>query len=129
MKKCIFPFIALLCIANINSAAPVNVNEALKIAKDFYEQNSTHVIKLTTLAHVEFSSDENIEFYVFNFNDNDGYIIVPADDSQPIMGFSMCGQYNRKHTCTGETETPNTDNQMVTIDKWNGNGWATNRKG
>lgn len=103
------------------NAVELDANEAVTVAKDFYSKNSKLTIKTTTLAHVEISDDDKVMFYVFNINENDGFVIVPADDNQAISDYSIYGRYVKKES---ETEPENTDTQTVIINSWTGSNWA-----
>ncbi len=123
MKKFVYLLLILFAVANCAYAAPITVNEALQVAKDFYTQNSNQAIKIATLAHIEVSAtDDAIVFYVFNINENDGYVIVPATDNQPVMSFSKYGQYIPKSKVnTSEFST----SSLVVIGLWDASAWAT----
>lgn len=123
MKKLVYLLLVLFTIINCAYAAPITVNEALQVAKDFYQQNSGQVIKIATLAHIETSAtDDAVLFYVFNINENGGYVIVPATDNQHVMGFSKYGQYVPKH---GVNVSDPSTSSLVVINRWDASAWAT----
>ncbi|MFZ4707948.1 MAG: C10 family peptidase, partial [Bacteroidales bacterium] len=89
-------------------ADPVSQEQASKIAKNFYSQVAPNKnladIKLS-LAFAEKSMDvsrvrgNNTEetdiFYIFNVNQNDGFVIITADnDVVPVLGYSSSGSYS-----------------------------------
>lgn len=119
MKKLTLPLIALFMGINAANAVELDANEAVVVAKNFYSKNSKLAIKTTTLAHVEISEDDEVLFYVFNINENDGYVIVPADDNETVSDYSRHGRYVQK-----DTETEDTDTQTVIINSWTGSSWA-----
>lgn len=86
----------------------VNNEQVSKIARNFYLQidNANCVSDVTlTLVYTEtikvvsnFDGSKPIEipvFYIFNVNDNSGFVIVTADDDViPILGYSTTGNYS-----------------------------------
>lgn len=122
MKKLIFPVLLLLLGSNLSFASPIETETAQKVAENFYKQNSKQVINKTTLSYTEVSASGKAIFYVFSINQNDGYVIVPADDSQPIMGYALHGTY----VCPKAKTTA--CNSAVTIERWSASAWATGPK-
>ena len=72
---------------------------AQQVARNFASQNvvNSELVKRTPLKtpSLKLSSKritDNPQYYIFNYDDNDGYIIVAADDiAIPILGFSDNG--------------------------------------
>ncbi len=78
------------CAVNAN---PVLLNTAQKAAGNFYSQ-TYHTTATLTLAYTERSSDGQPVFYVFNVNNEGGFIIISAEDAGfPIIGSSNTGHY------------------------------------
>jgi len=93
--------ITLLLFVSSAFAKKVELKEAQQIATKFYNQKYV----LTNPGSVAgfnitetFVNNENNEAvtYIFNF-DNNGYIIIPADDRiYPVVGFSFESKYNQE---------------------------------
>ncbi len=105
-------FVLGTCLAN---ATPISPIAAQKIAANFYKQYATQIAKATSLIYTEKSIDGNALFYVFNVNENDGFIVVAADDKvNSIINYSTQGQFN----------VPIPKTTVVRIETWNGKNWA-----
>ncbi len=122
MKKLVFPVLMLLLGANLSFATPMAIESAQEVAENFYKQNSRQVINHTSLTYTELSASGKAVYYVFSINQNDGYVIVPADNNQPIIGYALHGTYTLPKV--KDTES----NSAVTIEKWSGNAWAVSPK-
>lgn len=121
MKKIILPLLILMIGSNLCFGAPVPVETAKEVAENFYKQNSKKVIRTTTLTYTELSPSGKPVYYVFSINQNDGYVIVPADNNEPIKGFALQGTYVVPSVAiTASTE--------VVIKKWDSSGWAVRPK-
>ena len=107
MKKFLLLLLSFVIILNL-FADPVNPEQALKIAKNFYLQMSKDKglsnVSLT-LAFTSKSKDVSAAkglngqeipvLYIFNVNQNDGFVIVSADDAvAPILGYNTTGFYS-----------------------------------
>ena len=98
MKKFLFflPMFALL--AQSIDAMPVTVDQAMAIAKQFGQAQPT--LKAGAKANLKLSytamSQKGMnDFYVFNRDGNQGFVIVAGDDmSAPILGYSDRGSFN-----------------------------------
>lgn len=118
MKKIICFLLVLSLGPNIASATSITLSLAREVAEKFYIQNSEQPLGSTTLAHVEKSSNGEILFYVFNVNQNDGYIVVTAEANTPlILDYSTNGQF----------KIPQHQNSVI-IEKWNSKNWASYKK-
>ena len=117
MNKLILPVLMLLLGSNLSFASPIEVETAQKVAENFYKQNSKQVINLISLSYTELSGSGKAIFYVFSINQNDGYVIVPADNTQPIMGYALHGTYTAP-------KAKDTASSAVVIDRWSASGWA-----
>lgn len=85
-------------------AEPVSVDKAMKVAANFMMQKHTYItkdgkelkmLKSVRLTNVATRSLNYDSFYIFNLNDNKGWVIVSGDDSvTPILGYSTNGSFN-----------------------------------
>lgn len=95
--------IILLFATIMASGGNVTEEEALLKAKDFINrQRTTHPQRQMRLAakstqvNKELTTATKESFYVFNVGQNDGYIVVSADDRTPaILGYADEGTFNR----------------------------------
>ena len=72
------------------SAEHVSADKARQVGKNFMMKNKTAV----EMTQITDKSVENQHFYVFNLNDNQGWVIVADDDrSTPILGYSDSGNF------------------------------------
>ena len=99
MKKILVLLFAIVIGLNL-FADPVNPDQAQKIAKNFYLQMCRDKVLTSEsfiLAFTSKSSDAasaqglngegSAVFYIFNVNQNDGFVVVAADDDvTPILG-------------------------------------------
>ena len=81
-------------------AAPRSVDDAQQIAKQFLS-TSTNGLRLAAtpaqlkLAHTFLQADQQPAFYVFNQGDDNGFVLVSADDNaRQILGYSQTGSFN-----------------------------------
>src|ERR1700722_3880298 len=94
MKKITLFLIAFFLTIGITIANPVTPGTAKTVAINFYTQNLTTQVKSATLAYTEKNSDGSAVYYVFDINENDGFVIVTADDAlRPIIGYSNKGHF------------------------------------
>jgi hypothetical protein len=94
MKKTIYTLMMFLLGIHLIHAKPVTPVSAKNLAISFYKQNSLKVPSTVTLAHTETSSNGEALYYVFNINENDGFVIITADDAaHPIIGYSTERQF------------------------------------
>ncbi len=101
MKKFFLSTSALFLFALL-FAKDVDKNQALQVAKNFYQQATIQTIPVEhiqlvyecrTPAGVGRSSDDRPVYYVFNVNQH-GFIIVSGDDLvQPVLGYSESSSY------------------------------------
>ena len=113
MKKIILFVFFNSILLNTTYSNPVDITTAKKVATNFYFEKisqSTQTRLKSLLAEeikLKIVHQENIDFstnlkstsipcyYVFNVNDNDGFVIVSADDcTTPVLGYSFTGGYN-----------------------------------
>jgi len=94
MKKLTNVMIALTLGVSAVNASPVAVDVAQATASSFYGQKSATVVSATTLVQTETNAAGTALYYVFNINQNDGFVIVSADNAaSPVIGYSTSGQY------------------------------------
>ena len=98
MKKIIYLFLIVLFAMPV-FAKKIDVETAKKAAKNLYytKINQIKDVKLSsinlTLAYTEFANNEPV-YYVFNVNENEGYVIISADDiACPSIGYSFEGPF------------------------------------
>lgn len=95
----------LLLFISINLHAEyVPIEKATKVATNFMAQKHTYVTKSgkvlrmyksLELINISTKSLNFDNFYIFNLNDNQGWVIVSGDDSvTPILGYSTNGNFN-----------------------------------
>ncbi|HKK63325.1 MAG TPA: thiol protease/hemagglutinin PrtT, partial [Bacteroidales bacterium] len=105
-----FVLIIFLAASNLLYSSSIDVVTAKKVAENFYQSvisvnnpklKSRQVKQLTfSLAKQQYSnivlkSDTFPLYYIFNINDNDGWIIIAADNAvTPVLGYSLSGNYD-----------------------------------
>jgi hypothetical protein len=91
MKKFLLSVIGL-AYTFIVFAGPVSENQALAKARQFMPGKSFRIEKTNkSIARSEFASNDT-PYYVFNAEDNGGFVIVSGDDrTNPILGYSESG--------------------------------------
>ncbi|MBR1491235.1 MAG: C10 family peptidase [Bacteroidaceae bacterium] len=73
----------------VMDAQPINVQQALQVAKDFFP-NKDFLVKPIRKAYGTNSSLKS--FYIFNAEDNAGFVIVSGDERmEPVLGYSYTG--------------------------------------
>lgn len=94
----------LIAFLQINLFAEhVNVDKAMKVGKSFMAQKNTYITtrgealkmyKSIELTQVANRSVDNQHFYVFNLNNDQGWVLVADDDrATPILGYSKSGEF------------------------------------
>ena len=90
----------VLVVYSLIQAAPVDINRAKQIAKNIYYErvNVAKEVKYESinLNLIEIKNYNGIDvYYIFNVNNNDGFVIVSADDvAKPRIAYSFEGFYN-----------------------------------
>jgi len=109
-SKTIISFITILLLTGLTTvlfANPIDREKAKTIAKNFYLQvaknNNLPDITLSLVFTEKNKDISNLKgnkpvktpvFFIFNVNQNDGYVIITADDDViPILGYSLSGNY------------------------------------
>jgi len=94
MKKINYAFLGLLFFTGTVYANPVTLQTAKSVASNFYSQHFKSTAIDLTLTYTEFANDSQPVYYVFNANNNGGFVIVAAEDAaHPILAYSDKGQY------------------------------------
>jgi hypothetical protein len=89
MKKINYVLFVFAFTTSLLYAAPVKPNRAKQVAQNFYKQNSKIEIASLSLAYTGLTPSGTPAYYVYNINNNDGFVIVSADDiASPIIGYS-----------------------------------------
>ena len=102
MKRIISLLFIFTLGINIANAKPVTSSSAKTVAENFYKQNSQIEVVSAVLFYTEVSATGLPVFYVFNINENDGYVIVTAEDAaKPILGYSTKNHFVIPETSTG----------------------------
>lgn len=107
MNKKNLLLLVFLLGSSILFAKQVDVNSAQEVASNFlynkikFRNASTPSLNLVYTAksdsHLRSTADQ-IYYYVFNIGDNNGFIIVSADDiNVPVIGYSKEGSYDTKN--------------------------------
>lgn len=92
MKKTVISFLFLLTAFGL-SANPVNRDEARMAAQNYWKIENGYYPDFED-AEFEFS---NMYLFLLANNDNDGFIIIAADDrSVPVLGYSLGNQFITK---------------------------------
>ena len=97
MKKLLFFFPVLALFAQSIEANPVTLDQAMAIAKG--ATTSTKVLKGSNAGlkvnYVARNLKGTADYYVFNRDNNQGFVIVAGDDmSTPILGYSDSGSFD-----------------------------------
>lgn len=94
MRKIKYLVAALLLGAVAVNANPVPLNTAKEVATNFYSQNYKTPVSAMTLAYAEYAPSGQAIYFVFNINNEGGFVIVSAEDAGlPIIGSSDKGHY------------------------------------
>lgn len=88
--KNIITFAAALLLCATMFAKPVDVNTARQVAVNFWKSTDRGIATHVDPTFQEISTELGLRgFYVFNTVDNDGSVLVSADDAMtPILGYS-----------------------------------------
>lgn len=94
MKTFIQFILVNLLFIGASHASEVSLSDAKTVAQNFYRQNSTKAVSNITLAFTGYGIDGIPDYYIFNINDNDGFVIVTADyGSIPILAYNSTGHF------------------------------------
>lgn len=116
MKKLSFLLIVFVLGTNLVNAVTLTPVDAQKVAEKFYKQYSNKVLEAATLTYTKMSSEGEAVFYVFNLNENDGFIVIAANDGVlPVIKYSTLGKFI----------SPIPNSKVETIEMWEADKWAT----
>lgn len=102
MKKRIFVLIsfAFFLIANGKvSAAPIDPEQALQAAREFYSIQYRNAVKsnpeFTCVYPLQESKESFVPYYIYNVGENEGFVILAGDDNATlqILGYSDRGHF------------------------------------
>ena len=96
MKKLTFTLLGLL-VSMLTFAGHVNEQEARQRALEFLHQGpvSESRSNAKTGNYLQTAQIEQPMFYVFNVGEQDGFVIISADDqTQPVLGYSKQGTFD-----------------------------------
>ncbi|HTA83181.1 MAG TPA: C10 family peptidase [Bacteroidia bacterium] len=94
MKKLTAFLLAIMVCIGTSNAGVVPQSTAQTVATNFYTQNFAVSVNSISLAYSEPDANGTVAYYVFNVNDNGGFVIVSAEDAgHPIIGCSNTGKY------------------------------------
>lgn len=115
MKKIIFLILVFVLGVRILIASIITPDDAQKVAEKFYKQFSNEVFKSTTLAYTKMSPVGEPEFYVFNVNENDGYVVIAANENAlPVINYSTEGQFS----------LPVSESKVEKVETWESSNWT-----
>jgi len=99
MRKIIISQVFSLLFVLSSYAGQIDVNNAKNVAKNFYWEKVTLSKGMDynniNLSLVYARSEGNIPvYYIFNVNQDDGFVIIAADDDvYPFLGYTFTGKY------------------------------------
>jgi len=95
MKKIAFFFFAMFLFANL-FADEVPISKAREIAKNLiYEKTNLKLSEVSIEDEIIKEKNGNIIYYIFNIDNNHGFVIVSAEDHGiPILGYSTTGNFD-----------------------------------
>lgn len=96
MKRTFLSLGLLFLSISMLIAGPISRTQAKQAAQDFFAQRESGAVTDCRLDFVYQSRDtqENL-FYIFNRGDNDGFVLISADDIFPeIIGYSFKGHFD-----------------------------------
>ena len=102
MKKLSYIIVfVLICIGNPLHSRDITKVDAKKAAKYFYRERFSQELRFDeNLLSTITEKEKNIgtAYYVFNFRDENGFIIVSGTDRlSPVLGYSFIGTFDEKH--------------------------------
>lgn len=99
MKKNLFLVSFVILFFNV-FAKKIDVETAKKVAKNVYYVKANNLFTKfyneinLSWAYTEYDNNNEPVYYVFNVNNNEGFVIISADDvAKPIIGYSFEGPY------------------------------------
>lgn len=93
--------VVVIFMGLLAQAATISRTQALEIAQHFMSSNSAMRVQGVNkasqlqLAHTAVNNVGVVDLYVFNRNQNDGFVIVSGDDQAlPVLGYADSGSFN-----------------------------------
>lgn len=94
MKKPLL-FLFVSCLALGATAAPRDRAEALRLAQKAASQQGATISTAASAKAFGISSSTIAPYYIFNKDNNQGFVIVSGDDRMPdVLGYTDSGSYN-----------------------------------
>lgn len=97
MKKATLTLIGLFLLLAFANAGPVTKQQAFTQAQSFMKSIGRNLSSNTNIrrAPKKAAQNDNSYYYVFNADDNNGFVIVSGDDrTEPIIGYSDTGSFD-----------------------------------
>src|ERR1035441_8094161 len=94
MKKAVLILTIILSIFGINKIVANTVDQALaqSVAKNYYTHFGKKEVVNLSLVYTEKDQNDVPVYFVFNVNQNDGFIIINGEDAaKPVLGYSLTG--------------------------------------
>ena len=89
MKKINYLMSVFVLGCSIANAKPITPVSAKIVAENFYKSSTAKILNASTLVHTEYAANGLPLYYAYNINENDGFVIISADDAvRPIVGYS-----------------------------------------
>ncbi len=90
MKKKIYYMLSCLLMCSLIYAKPITPVMAKTVAQNFFKKNSTIEVYAMDLMYTESSANGLPQYYIFNVNTTEGFVIVTGDDAGliPVIGYS-----------------------------------------
>ena len=93
--KCACSLLGFILVVNLAWSATVDSVTAKTAASNFYAQKYNIAAPALSIVHTEISASGEAEYYVYNINSKNGFVIIAADDAvDPILGYSSEGVYS-----------------------------------
>jgi PKD repeat protein len=99
MKTRIFTTAMILLLSLTLMAEHVETSNAANVGKNYFWENCGGMLQLSydkTSLYLQATQTVNgtAVYYIFNVNENDGFVIVAADDNvRPVLGYSAIGKW------------------------------------
>ncbi|MDO4511869.1 MAG: C10 family peptidase [Bacteroidales bacterium] len=100
MKKILFALAICLSTAAVGEAARINAQQALEAAQSFLAEQtaSPSMLRATRPSLVLAHTPQGGEYYAFNAQDAEGYVLMAADDRMPaVLGYSDEGHFDAEN--------------------------------
>jgi len=101
MKKSVLSFFCLVLCALMAQAGPVDKSQAQQQAQAFFAKKGKTLKKVSKpykAPRKAAGAADEAYYYVFNSEDNNGFVIVSGDDrTAPVFGYSDTGSFDEKN--------------------------------